>query len=931
MSARKHHESEDTRGTALAELGIQAATFALVGMTPWLIGGIIPGSWPAFSTVVAFGLLCISMRRISAQQGMRDVRDSNDESSGAARSTGAHRHAAFPRSRRKWRLLARGALALIALAALAGPLLQLIPLPGAIVANWAPLTFRRSQALAEALLIPVPQQLPLSLAPGKTWGGVLWGLVGLGAYMLGSAQASTQTRATRAMQPRLHDRADASRYHRAGDRASSRAQSHMFGVAYALFPNWPPLAMMVVLNSLLVAFSAAVHLLADAPALYWIPALTPHLRRPVPGPFVSPNTLAGFLLVALPLLTHGILCARRGWVHLVLWLALALHLFVIGLTASNAAFPLAAAAIGMTLWLWRKRRRAWGVLGALVLSLSALTLPLASLALGPGVLGATGAAKLLTMRIGVEAAWTQPWVGLGRQALADFFPKVALRTAHVTHSENIAVEWIAGQGIPLGAGAALGFLLLLLCLLRPVWSKCIRTRTEAPQATHWLLGFGIALLLLHNLADFSLESLGIAALFFCICGAAFQGSQARARRWFLDDTSALGRILRITAPASLALVIIGVTTLPPVRGLASVRRARTELPEEARLPESGSGPQTVTALVDTLRRHPSDAPLVLRSSEAFIRRSRTRASAPDEDQDRQRGLQLAAYAGMLAPEWPGTARWLLRLALAEGDDATLAHAVKVGSGRLNREDASALCAEMLQGPKALARFLQALDTLEDSETAASWADNVARCSTPLSALTLRADSYILRRLPNHGPATLRRATRWIRQGNGAQAAYVAEQVLPLTLADPLRFTAYLNALEAAFGREAALQRAQEKIGDQALASRQQDALIDLAIRADAHATAEELLDRVSTVGITRIQAARIETQRARLAQARGFPERALTHLRRAAVLDKSPGSLIKVIRRADSLGAAAHLREACRQLASLSRGALPEACKSLDG
>jgi tetratricopeptide (TPR) repeat protein len=271
------------------------------------------------------------------------------------------------------------------------------------------------------------------------------------------------------------------------------------------------------------------------------PVVEPHF------PFVNRNHLGGFVdltaLVALGLALHA-----RGPERL-LWLTgFALTAAVGLLSLSRSGFGGLIIGIAIFVFLYLRRRHAEARSGRWVLA--------ATLAAAVAVVAGTAAylasdellGRLRSLQTvadeskpqlwltGLHVARDAPWTGIGRGAFALVFAAYKTDVARFTytHVENEWLQMVIDLGVPLG----------LVVVGTLAWTWLAAARRPAPTAIHVGLLAGTAAVALHDLADFSLDVVGVAIPFAVAMGLLAAPSRALwVRPQLLRGAIALGALL----------------------------------------------------------------------------------------------------------------------------------------------------------------------------------------------------------------------------------------------------------------------------------------------------------------------------------------------------------------------------------------------------
>jgi hypothetical protein len=227
-----------------------------------------------------------------------------------------------------------------------------------------------------------------------------------------------------------------------------------------------------------------------------------------------PGHLAVVLASALPILAAAV---RPTW-RAAGWLAGSL-LCGIGLVLTRSPIGISLAVLALAVLALRRRRRA-----LLVIGLAALAVGLVVVAMSRSDI-----AELDPLRLRVDnwqtAVWawrSSPLTGVGLGSYGQATRAVPLAVGNLpAHAHSLPLEWLAEMGV-VGLLAAAAAIAWLIDLLRRLWPR----RPE--------LAVALAVVPLHNLADFSLYTSGVAVPWAVLLG----WGVAAAR----PDREAVGRV-----------------------------------------------------------------------------------------------------------------------------------------------------------------------------------------------------------------------------------------------------------------------------------------------------------------------------------------------------------------------------------------------------
>lgn len=399
------------------------------------------------------------------------------------------------------------------------------------------------------------------------------------------------------------------------------------------------LAAAVALSGASLAAIAAVHELAGGGE--FLARHLVHEGSPLASPFVNSNHAAS--LAGLSAATALGLAATSRGAALVAWAACAFgsaSVVPVSRSVGGLAGLAFAAATFALLALQRSasgqhagppaRGGAWRVAALALVPLSAAVLmDLDEVAVQMQDLEGHLAGKMRPWRQAMQLALAHPLTGVGRAAFGPAFEAFAppRTVAAITHPENFVLHWWAEWGLAAAAGGAAALLWTLRAGAR---------RRDAPESAPLFAGLlaGCVSVLVHDLADFSLEFAGVGVPFAValgVLGGGLRGPVPLGRRGLVAAALATGLVgaaaARWGAPH---LVDAELAALKAREAAMSVR----ELDEAYR---------------DLRRRHPADPLVVLRAADALLARSSDPGARPADRADAvARSMHHLAHAQELS-------------------------------------------------------------------------------------------------------------------------------------------------------------------------------------------------------------------------------------------------------------------------------------------
>jgi len=443
--------------------------------------------------------------------------------------------------------------------------LQAIPLPAGLLAAIAPHNFTVWAHALDPLGEPAPSWMPISLDPGATWLEVVKGM-GYAGVVIASQVIATRRGAT-------------------------------FGVG------------LVFATGVTAGGFTLGHALAGLDKVFGI--YTPHASFAAwhIGPLLNPNHLAGYLNLAAMCGLGLLLMNKPPIPRWLTGLGVATTIGVAVSSASRGAIALLPVGILLIVLLLQFRGRRHGEMAPSGM-LRGLSVVAGVVGFGLAVLGMTTTQweELLQKDLSKLSmiSWAKPLVidhplfGIGRGAFETVYPAYRVDTGHVlfTHPENILAQWAAEWGAPV----AIASMLFFAWLTRP--SRMGATRS-AVAAGAWA---GLAVLVLHNWVDFSLELPSVAISAMVLVGACWGDTARRGvePEPLLKKRGALASAARAWIPVAVFVLIGSAALLLGWRlgtPTATTRREQFfELSKGAPMHRDPFRPILRTAL----KRHPAD-------------------------------------------------------------------------------------------------------------------------------------------------------------------------------------------------------------------------------------------------------------------------------------------------------------------------------------
>ncbi|MFO0615155.1 MAG: O-antigen ligase family protein [Polyangiaceae bacterium] len=319
----------------------------------------------------------------------------------------------------------------------------------------------------------------------------------------------------------------------------------------------------VFVSAVVVATVTIGHQLLEARRLYGFYRPITNVDLHHIGPLANPNNLAGYLNLGL-FSGLGLLFGRRALLPRTLTTIGCVILVAVGVLSGSRggliAMLVGTVGFSILVFVTRLRRDADGAEAGTVRR--AIWLLPGILALGGGLV-LLGLNRTFLTEISMSGGgldkfkiplWTKPlildfkWVGIGRGAFESVFPAYhppVKGNVVFTHPENVVVQWSSEWGL-VGVVA----LIALLVLFRPNRLAITRSALNAGVLV------GVGALLLHNLADLSLELFGVGTAVATLLGSLW-GDERRhggrgefkERPWFIRGVVACAAALAIVVAA----------------------------------------------------------------------------------------------------------------------------------------------------------------------------------------------------------------------------------------------------------------------------------------------------------------------------------------------------------------------------------------------
>jgi hypothetical protein len=458
------------------------------------------------------------------------------------------------------------------------------------------------------------------------------------------------------------------------------------------------------------------------------------------APLMNGNNLGGFLAIGVPLLFGLALETRSLPVRSALIsVGIGLATLTLATLSRGAVLSLGLGLfllVGRLLWTRHGRRRSVMV----VVGAAMVVVPVAALFLWSELavtqLGSTNLDKIALNAAALSLASDHFILGVGRGAFSVAFVGIEGSDHRYIHPENVISQWVSEWGVPVAVVLSLGFAGLFV--------RAFRRATRSPARAAGIAAVGAAVG--HNLWDFNLELVGVAAVVGLLMGAVltFEESPPRRQLPVLRPVLAGAGVLTCV----LALALGSYVTRNDLH--AQIRSLRGSL-------NAGSSPASLRDAVErALRHHPSEPAFHLLAAELARRLG---------DPSTGRWLNRAM---ILAPHWPGPHRVAAIWLWTSGARQQALLEVRAAEDRVLHSASGLLCVWAKDGLSAteVGRAI-----LPDGRGVAQL-NELARCLP--SDVAAEVDQMVLRRAPQATQPRLRQAARLSDSGRHREALAVLE-------------------------------------------------------------------------------------------------------------------------------------------------------------
>jgi tetratricopeptide (TPR) repeat protein len=310
----------------------------------------------------------------------------------------------------------------------------------------------------------------------------------------------------------------------------------------------------IVVTGLALAVAAVLHPAFGAHKLFGVYAPGPGVAERHIAPLLDPNSLAGYLNVAICISLAALLAPEprvpRPIACAVMLLLVAVQVWIASRGGVVCMGLGAIVVIGIARVARGRRTHAGGALS--LVSGVAAAVGAAFMVLGKSDEAASelldaNVSKFRMISETMRVAWSTPWVGCGRGAFESVFSAFKpTMMGHYTYAypENVVAQWLGEWGLPVGiAGLA-----LVAFALRP--NVALARSTTADGAWAALVALAV-----QNLAELGTELPGL-MLAGVVCGAIVTaGSSGNAPSWQAEKWSQRPRRIAVIGAAAAAAVL----------------------------------------------------------------------------------------------------------------------------------------------------------------------------------------------------------------------------------------------------------------------------------------------------------------------------------------------------------------------------------------
>lgn len=506
----------------------------------------------------------------------------------------------------------------------------------------------------------------------------------------------------------------------------------------------------VAVSVAFLAFIALSHTVFGLRAVFGVftPVDTvPHLVAPI----LNENCLAGFLTMGVPIMLAFGLSEDRSRAKRIAWIAAAaITSGCVVLTVSRGGI----AALVCTLLIFgalafmraggakSKKEGGRGRPGALIAVAAVLVVGggLGMFVASKDVVSDYAVNDMRKVELteqGLLLALENPWTGTGRGGFSAAFVRHGGTFKRAVYPENWIAQWSSEWGIPVT-------LLLVSAIAAALFRVLRRTRSLMKLAA----GAAILGIVIHDVVDFSLEHLGIAAVAISVLAALVVPRLGSTEN--VASEPPRGLKLRWLTWASCAFAMFAVAFIGPRLPGASVLSLDKEL---ARLYESGERAEFRSTLVRGVRLHPSEPSFALYAGAEASKHSDPSA------------LRWLSRAMMLAPEWASPHVEAARVLVARGlvDQALLE--LREAATHDSSLPVTLGCWILNQNPRAEL----ALRSAPIGENRILYLDALAMCLDPANPSVRPIEDEIARLNPSYPGPILRRARAAVARGSHAEA------------------------------------------------------------------------------------------------------------------------------------------------------------------
>lgn len=374
--------------------------------------------------------------------------------------------------------------------------------------------------------------------------------------------------------------------------------------------------------------------------------------------FISPNHLAGYLIMVIPLAFVVSLNAKKGWMRITMLTCLVLMVDCLFLTYSRGG--ILSLGLGLMVLLvgygMRKQKDAFlNLIGVVILVavtvflitkagavLSSANPSYSALSFSQGVLSVQG--RLMLWKGALNIIKANPLIGTGVGTFASIYPLFQYGGLYSTHAHNIYLEIFSETGL-------LGIISFISIFVFIIGKAVHSTR----QQQGVLYELSLALLagalgfMVHNAIDFEWSMAAAGLLFWGIVGLIFSCAQvAESDQSNLAEGSKCGQN---KAGGLTVGAIVSVITLVTLCMLSSAAFALYYSSQAQTLYRQKRGESALTSLEQASRLDPLNGDYWNNLAQLYLQKAKTARSSTSKERWMIKAINSASKAIRLRPDW----------------------------------------------------------------------------------------------------------------------------------------------------------------------------------------------------------------------------------------------------------------------------------------